>query len=62
VEWLPLVGWRPRIAERRTQCYFEVLRTLAAAVYSAIDLLTHFSITSAIWSEFFSSIIMWPLP
>jgi hypothetical protein len=35
---------------------------LAATVYSVIDLRTHFSITSPIWSEFFSSIIMWPLP
>jgi hypothetical protein len=34
----------------------------AAGVYSAIDLRTHFSITSAIWSEFFSNIIIWPLP
>jgi hypothetical protein len=34
----------------------------AATVYSAIDLRTHCSITSAIWSEFFSSIIIWPLP
>jgi hypothetical protein len=30
----------------------------APPVYSAIDLRTHFSITSAIWSEFFSSIII----
>jgi hypothetical protein len=37
-------------------------RDLAATVYSVIDLRTHFSIKSAIWSEFFSSIIMWPLP
>ena len=33
-------------------------RPRSAPVYSAIDLRTHFSITSAIWSEFFSSIIM----
>ena len=38
------------------------LNSRAAMVYSAIDLRTHCSITSAIWSEFFSSIIMWPLP
>ncbi len=32
------------------------------AAFSDSALRTHFSITSAIWSEFFSSIIMWPLP
>jgi hypothetical protein len=66
-----------RAPARRSQCVFITRRDgekraesraifesgdLAATVYSVIDLRTHFSITSAIWSEFFSSIIMWPLP
>ena len=35
-------------------------RDAGAAAFSDTTLLTHFSMTSAIWSEFFSSIIMWP--
>ena len=49
---------RDRGAPNATPAERHAPRTRAAPVYSAIDLRTHFSITSAIWSEFFSSIIM----
>jgi hypothetical protein len=56
-------GDKTRNPNTNSMVWFRMSRSsVVGAAYSVIDFRTHFSITSAIWSEFFSSIIMWPLP